>query len=57
MKKGCVLINVSRGGLVDTDAVLNGLESGQIGAFGTDVYENEGATGQPALVCASEGSA
>jgi D-lactate dehydrogenase len=41
MKKGVVLINVSRGGLVDTGALIAGLKSGQIGACGMDVYEKE----------------
>lgn len=42
LKKGCVLLNVSRGGLIDSDEVMLGLESGQIGALGLDVWENEG---------------
>ena len=42
MKRGVVLINTSRGGLMDTRAVIDGLESGAIGALGIDVYENEG---------------
>ncbi|KAF2073484.1 hypothetical protein CYY_005193 [Polysphondylium violaceum] len=41
MKEGVMLINVSRGGLVDTKAVINGLKSGKIGYLGMDVYENE----------------
>eukprot|EP00878_Enallax_costatus_P017913 GHUV01018835.1.p1 GENE.GHUV01018835.1~~GHUV01018835.1.p1 ORF type:complete len:293 (+),score=47.53 GHUV01018835.1:318-1196(+) len=40
-KKGCILLNVSRGGLIDSDEVMNGLESQQIGALGLDVWENE----------------
>jgi lactate dehydrogenase-like 2-hydroxyacid dehydrogenase len=43
MKPGMMLINVSRGGLIDSDALFDGLESGQIGSLGLDVYENEGA--------------
>ncbi len=42
MKPGCMLINVSRGGLVESASLFDGLESGQIGALGLDVYENEG---------------
>jgi D-lactate dehydrogenase len=42
MKKGAMLINTSRGGLIETQAVVDGLKSGQIGALGLDVYEEEG---------------
>jgi D-lactate dehydrogenase len=41
MKKGAMLINTSRGGLIDTRAVIAGLSSGQIGYLGIDVYEQE----------------
>jgi D-lactate dehydrogenase len=41
MKKGVMLINTSRGGLIDTKAVINALKSGQIGYLGIDVYEQE----------------
>jgi D-lactate dehydrogenase len=40
-KRGVLLINTSRGGLVDTEAVIEGLKSGQIGGFAADVYEQE----------------
>jgi D-lactate dehydrogenase len=36
-----VLINTSRGGLIDTRAVIAALKSGHIGALGLDVYEEE----------------
>lgn len=42
MKPGVMLINTSRGALVDTAAVIDGLKSGQIGYLGLDVYEEEG---------------
>ncbi len=41
MKKGVMLINTSRGGLVKTDAVIKGLKQGVIGYLGLDVYEEE----------------
>ncbi len=41
MKRGVVIINTSRGGLIDTEALIEGLKSGQIGAVGLDVYEEE----------------
>lgn len=41
MKRGVMIINTSRGGLVDTRAVIEGLKSGQIGYLGLDVYEEE----------------
>ncbi len=41
LKPGIMLINTSRGGLVDTLAVIDGLKNGQIGYLGLDVYEEE----------------
>lgn len=41
MKRGVMLINTSRGALVDTRAVITGLKSGHIGYLGLDVYEEE----------------
>lgn len=41
MRAGVMLINTSRGALVDTQAVIDGLKSGQIGYLGLDVYEEE----------------
>ncbi len=42
MKPGVMLINTSRGALVDTRALLQSLKQGHIGAAGLDVYEEEG---------------
>lgn len=42
MKHGCVIINTSRGGLIDTDALIDGIKSGKIYGAGLDVYEEEG---------------
>jgi D-lactate dehydrogenase len=41
MKKGVILINTSRGSIVDTKALIKALESGNIGGYATDVYEKE----------------
>ncbi|WP_143960321.1 2-hydroxyacid dehydrogenase [Litoribacter populi] len=41
MKQGVMLINTSRGALVDTQAVIQALKSGQIKYLGIDVYEEE----------------
>jgi D-lactate dehydrogenase len=41
MKKGVMIINTSRGALVDAGAVIEGLKSEQIGYLGLDVYEQE----------------
>lgn len=41
MKDGAMLINTSRGRLVDTVAVIEGLKRGRIGHLGLDVYEEE----------------
>jgi D-lactate dehydrogenase len=42
MKRGVMLINTSRGAVIDTKAVIDGLKSGKIGYLGLDVYEEEG---------------
>ncbi|MCE9685688.1 2-hydroxyacid dehydrogenase [Shewanella sp. AS16] len=41
MKPGVMVINTSRGGLLDAPDAMEALKSGQIGALGMDVYENE----------------
>lgn len=42
MKPGVMLINTSRGALLDTALVIEAVKSGRIGALGLDVYEQEG---------------
>ena len=41
MKKGVVIINTSRGGLVDTEALVEGIREKKVGAACLDVYEEE----------------
>lgn len=41
MKDGVILINASRGGVIDEVALLNALDSGKVWAAGLDVFENE----------------
>lgn len=42
MKNGVMIINTSRGEVIDTKSVIQGLKSGKIGYLGMDVYEQEG---------------
>ena len=41
MKQGVMLVNTSRGGLIDTQAAIKGLKSRKIGHLALDVYERE----------------
>ena len=41
MKQGAMLINTGRGGLIDTQSVIEALKTGQLGYLGIDVYEQE----------------
>ncbi len=41
LKKGVVIVNTSRGGLIDADALLDGIKERRIGAACLDVYEEE----------------
>lgn len=42
MKEGVVMVNTSRGGLIDTDALIEGIKCKRVGAACLDVYEEEG---------------
>jgi D-lactate dehydrogenase len=41
VKPGTIIINVSRGALIDTKALIEALKSGRLGGVGLDVYEEE----------------
>lgn len=41
MKKGVVIVNTARGAVMDEDALVKALESGQVLSCGLDVYEEE----------------
>lgn len=42
MKTGAMLVNTSRGAVIDTRAAIDGLKSGRLGSLALDVYEEEG---------------
>ena len=41
MKKGVVIVNTARGAVMDEDALVKALESGQVRSCGLDVFEEE----------------
>ncbi|EAW22156.1 2-hydroxyacid dehydrogenase [Aspergillus fischeri NRRL 181] len=43
MKKGALLVNTSRGGLINTKAAIRALKAGHLGGLALDVYEGEGS--------------
>jgi phosphoglycerate dehydrogenase-like enzyme len=53
MKKGCVLVNTARAGIIDEGAFREALEDGTVGAAGLDVFWEEAAT-QPAWLTERE---
>lgn len=50
MKDDAILVNSSRGGLVDTGALLETLRAGRLSGVGLDVYEEEAACVLPRQV-------
>ncbi len=45
VKPGVMIVNTSRGGLIDTEAAIEALKDGRLGYLGLDVYEEEDAIG------------
>ena len=43
MKRGVIVVNIGRGGLIDDDALIEALQDGQVGAAGLDVFNGEPA--------------
>jgi D-lactate dehydrogenase len=51
MKEKVMIINTSRGGLVNTQAIVSGLKSNKIGYLGIDIYEMESELSNGDLIC------
>jgi lactate dehydrogenase-like 2-hydroxyacid dehydrogenase len=41
MKKGIIIVNTARGGVMDEDALVEALNSGRVSSVGLDVYQQE----------------
>ncbi|MDG2424210.1 MAG: phosphoglycerate dehydrogenase [Phycisphaerales bacterium] len=55
MKSGAMLINNSRGSIVDLDALAQGLEDGHVGGAAVDVYPSEPRSGKDQFQCVLSG--
>lgn len=51
MKDGVILVNTARGGVINEDALLKGIENGKIASAGIDVFVNEPTPSQALLDC------
>ena len=49
LRRGCLLVNIARGGLLDYSAVEAALVDGRLGGLGIDVYRNEPFTYQDSI--------
>jgi D-3-phosphoglycerate dehydrogenase len=49
MKPGAIIINTSRGGLIDEDAAYHALKSGKLGGLGLDAFDQEPPQGSKLL--------
>jgi D-lactate dehydrogenase len=54
MKRGVLIVNTARGELIDTEALVEALDSGQVGGAGLDVFEGEQAVKEESILLRGE---